>query len=66
MEKRILNIISIVKIHNVKTLQGQNFVEFDFLGKTYEAVYYTSDISIKRLIANDILNLGINCLNTKR
>lgn len=65
MEKRILNIVSLIKIYNVKTIQNQNFVQFYFLGKKYEAVYYTSDLSIKLLIAKDVLNFGINCFNSK-
>ena len=61
MEKRILNIVSLIKIHNVKTVQNQNIVCFEFLGKKYETSYYISDVSIKTLIANDILNIGVSC-----
>lgn len=61
MEKRILNIVSLIKIHNVKTIQNQNIVCFEFLGKKYKTSYYTSDVSIKKLIANDILNIGVGC-----
>lgn len=63
MENRVLNIIGRIKIYNVNTINNQNLVSFEFLGNMYKASYDTSDIPLKRLIANDILNMGVECFN---
>ncbi len=63
MENKLLNVLSRIKIYDVKTISNQNLVSFEFLGNMYNTSYYTSNIPLKQLIANDILNIGVKCFN---
>ena len=63
MINRVQDIAGRVRIVNVKTILNQNLVTFNFLGKIYTTSYYTSDVGLKSLIANDIVNIGVDCFN---
>lgn len=63
MRNRVQEIAGRVRIINVKTFSNQNLVTFIFLGKSYNASYYTSDVGLKTLIAKDIVNIGVGCFN---
>lgn len=63
MKNRVQEIAGRLRIINVKTISNQNLVTFIFLGKSYNASYYTSNVALKTLIAKDIANIGVECFN---
>ena len=64
MQKSRLNsLIEKIRISNVKTFQNNNIVYFSFLGKNYNMCYQFSNKRIKQLIAEDIMEHGVNVFN---